>query len=101
MAERMGCGRLGQPGAPHGLRHGSLDHGFVKVMPVPDARVAVGVEGRRRKHILPTPLTVRAGIFRGECEGQRRAAQAPAEILPVELSNVPQVCFHVLAAERG
>src|SRR5437899_6982328 len=64
--------------SPHGIFHGSLEHGLVEVMAATLAGHAVDVEARSRKHPLPRPFASSVRILPGQ--GPRQVD--PAGVLP-------------------
>ena len=70
VTERVGGGSLGDPGTARGILHDALEHGLVKVMSAPLARLAVAVGPRGGEQPLPDPFAAGIGILPGERGGQ-------------------------------
>lgn len=73
------------------IGHGLLDDGLVKVMPVANAGLAVGVVGGRREDVLPRPLPVGVRVLAGHRVRQGGAAEAPSQVVLVESAHPRQV----------
>ena len=54
MSKRVRRRRVDDPREAHRLAHVLLDDGFMQVMPVADAGVAIGVVGGRWEDVLPS-----------------------------------------------
>jgi len=63
-------------GADRGFTDGSLEHGFVRVVPAPPPALPIDVEAHRRKDPLPAPLEGGARVLAIERQRQLDAAEA-------------------------
>ncbi len=65
-----------------------------------DTAAPVGVVGRRRKDVLPSPLAGGIDVLANKRIGERRAPKAMAEILPVLAADSFEVIEQLLLAGR-
>jgi hypothetical protein len=98
---RLGRRRFDDLREAHRLAHALLDDGFMQVMPVADAGVAIGVVGRRREDVLPPPLPVDVRVLAGQGAWQRGTSQALAEVVFVQPSHLREMVEERLLAGSG
>jgi hypothetical protein len=73
-----------------------LDDGFVQMVTMSDARLAVHVVGRSGKYPLPAPLAAGIGVLAGQRVRQWHLSQPDLQIGFVLLAHVPQVILEGL-----
>jgi hypothetical protein len=90
MPERVARRRLGNAGQTGRVPDRFLNNRFVQVVSMPDARPAIGIIRRSRKHPLPSPFAVGIRVLSNQGVRQR-PAQPPFQIGFVLFANPPQV----------
>ena len=96
MTKCVGGHALGQPSPIGRLMDRLLNHRFVEMVTMPDARPSVEVVGRSRKNPLPAPLAVGIGVLSGQRVRQGRLPQPALQIGFVLLAHASQVVLERL-----